>query len=194
MLQTFRVDLADRAVQVDEADRRSVTFWRSSYLPSHSMRHTLRGAAPKIRATLGRRHSTDSWRRVDSSTRPIRVLIVDDEPDTVMTLLALVRDHGHEAEGVDNGRDALDSIDRLDADVVVSDIVMRVPNGWDIARAVRMRGRERPLLIAISGKYTNSSNPMFAQMVGFDFFLPKPCEPRALMALIEQARFDAARA
>jgi len=105
-----------------------------------------------------------------------------------MTLLALVRDHGHEAEGVDNGRDALDSIDRLDTDVVVSDIVMRVPNGWDIARAVRMRGRERPLLIAISGKYTNSSDPMFAQMVGFDFFLPKPCEPRALMALIEQAR------
>lgn len=106
-----------------------------------------------------------------------------------MTLLALVRDQGHEASGAGNGHDALESIERLDPDVIVSDIVMRVPNGWDLARQVRTsKGRERPLLIAISGKYTNSSNSIFAQLVGFDFFLPKPCDPQALMALIEKAR------
>jgi len=132
--------------------------------------------------------SAQSSPRIASATRATRILIVDDEPDTVATLLALVRDQGHEAAGFASGRAALACIDMLDPDVVICDIVMRVPNGWDIAREVRRRGPPRPLLIAISGRYTKSSSRFFAQVLGFDFFLPKPCDPQLLMGLIGQAR------
>ena len=126
--------------------------------------------------------------RVARATRATRILIVDDEPDTVATLLALVRDQGHEAAGFGSGKAALACMDMLDPDVVICDIVMRVPNGWDIAREVRRREPPRPLLIAISGRYTKSSSRFFAHVLGFDCFLPKPCDPELLLGLIGQAR------
>jgi DNA-binding response OmpR family regulator len=120
----------------------------------------------------------------------LRVVVVDDDPDTVMTLLALLRDEGYEAEGYGGGRVALEAIAKSDPDVIVSDIGMPPPNGWDVARQVRaMKGaRPRPLMIAITGQYTKSADRVLAQIAGFDYFLTKPCDPQVLMALIEKAR------
>ena len=120
----------------------------------------------------------------------LRVLVVDDEPDTVLTLLALLRDQGHDAEGYGSGAAALEAIEKSDPDVIVSDIGMPPPNGWDVARQVRqLKGAgPRPLMIAITGQYTKSADRMLAQIAGFDYFLTKPCDPQVLMALIEKAR------
>ena len=117
------------------------------------------------------------------------VVVIDDEPDVVVTLLALLRDAGHDAEGFMSGRAGLEGIGRLDPDVVICDIAMPLPNGWDIAREVRSRkGDNAPLMIAISGKYTNAADRILAQMTGFNHYLPKPCDPNALMALVQEAR------
>jgi CheY-like chemotaxis protein len=120
----------------------------------------------------------------------LRVVVVDDDPDTVITMLALLREEGYEAEGYGSGRAALEAIAKSDPDVIVSDIGMPAPNGWDVARQVRaMKGAgPRPLMIAISGQYTKSADRVLAQIAGFDFFLTKPCDPQVLMALIERAR------
>jgi CheY-like chemotaxis protein len=125
----------------------------------------------------------------DIRQRPLRVLVVDDQPDTVITLLELLRQQGYVVEGFASGREALKGVQRFEPDVVISDIAMPVPNGWDIAREVRYRkGQDRPLLIAISGVYTNNSDQKLAHISGFDFCLTKPCDPQVLMALVERAR------
>jgi|SRR3954470_23125828 CheY-like chemotaxis protein len=119
---------------------------------------------------------------------PIRVVVIDDEPDVVVTLLALLRDHGYEADGFGSGKAALEAIARLDPDVIISDLAMPAPNGWEIARQVRKRqGAKQPVMIAVSGCYTKSADRLLAQMNGFNDFLAKPCDPQALMALVEKA-------
>lgn len=42
--------------------------------------------------------------------RSLRILIADDERDTVLTLTMLLREEGHEARGVYNGRQVLDAV------------------------------------------------------------------------------------
>ena len=117
------------------------------------------------------------------------MVVIDDEPDIVVTILALLRDEGYDAEGFGSGRAGLDGIGRLDPDVIISDIAMPAPNGWDIAREVRSRQGERsPLLIAISGQYTSAADRILAQLNGFNYYLAKPCDPQVLMALVEKAR------
>jgi len=117
------------------------------------------------------------------------VVVIDDEPDVVVTLLALLRDAGYDAEGFMSGRAGLEGIGKLDPDVVICDIAMPLPNGWDIAREVRSRkGDNAPLMIAISGKYTHAADRILAQMTGFNHYLAKPCDPQALMALVGEAR------
>jgi DNA-binding response OmpR family regulator len=123
-----------------------------------------------------------------ASRRPVRVVVIDDMPDTVMTLLALLRNEGYEAEGFGSGREAMKKLEDVDPDVVICDIAMPSMNGWDLAREVRRSmGDSRPMLIAISGQYTKGSDRVLAEMAGFNYYLVKPCDPRVLMNLLKLA-------
>lgn len=127
----------------------------------------------------------------DPVRRPgrLRVLVVDDEPDTVITLLEILRDEGFEAEGFSHPMEALKGLRDFDPDVVISDIAMPVMSGWDFARKVRQKmGDIRPMLVAISGVYRKSADKMLATMAGYEFFLSKPCEPSAVVSIVEKAR------
>jgi DNA-binding response OmpR family regulator len=122
------------------------------------------------------------------SPRSLRVLIVDDERDTVHTLSAILRDEGHDTKGVYAGKDVLAAIREFDPDVAVVDISMPGMTGWDVAREVRAEfPGERPMLIAISGHYTQGADRILTQMSGFKYFLAKPCDPNVLTTLLGTA-------
>jgi CheY-like chemotaxis protein len=119
----------------------------------------------------------------------LRVLVVDDEPDTVITLLELLRDEGYEAEGFSHPMEALKALREFDPDVVISDIAMPVMSGWDLARKVRQKmGDLRPMLVGISGVYQKSADKMLATMAGYEFFLSKPCDPNVVLGIVQKAR------
>ena len=100
-------------------------------------------------------------------------------------LSAILCDEGHQVEGVYRGSDVLPAMRHFDPDAVVLDIKMPGMNGYDLARAIRERyGALRPLLIAISGHYKRGADKVLAQLVGFDYFFPKPCDPDALVKLL----------
>ena len=119
-------------------------------------------------------------------------MVVDDHPDTVLTLLtllALLRGEGCEAKGFGSGREALRALQEFDPDVVISDVAMPSVNGWDLAREVRQAmGRLRPLLIAITGQSTKNTDKLLADIAGFNHYLTKPCDPKALLALLAPLR------
>jgi CheY-like chemotaxis protein len=119
----------------------------------------------------------------------LRVLVVDDEPDTVMTLLTLLRDEGYDARGSGSAVAAVKLLGEFDPDVIISDISMPVMNGWDLAREVRRSmGEKRPMLIAISGQYTKGGDRVLAEIVGYSDLIAKPADPKVLFALLEKAR------
>jgi len=113
-------------------------------------------------------------------------MVVDDDADTVLTLLELLREEGYHADGFGSGRAALDNFYRIDPDVIISDIAMPAPNGWDVAKEVRDRthNRPRPFMIAISGQYMKGADRLLTQIAGFNFFLTKPYDPQVLLSLI----------
>jgi DNA-binding response OmpR family regulator len=125
---------------------------------------------------------------------PLRVLIADDDRDTSLTLGALLRDEGHEVHTILRGDEVLDVERLLRPDVLVIDINMPGMSGYAIAREVReRRGVAAPLLIAISGVWTRTSERLLSHAVGFDHHLVKPCDPRQLIGLLEAfAQGDAA--
>src|SRR5881394_1965981 len=89
--------------------------------------------------------------------RALRVLVADDERDTVITLTALLREEGYEVRQAFNGRDAVAAILEFDPDVAILDIAMPGMTGWDVARTVRRNNGDKPLLIAMSGQYTKGA-------------------------------------
>src|SRR3954463_760071 len=130
----------------------------------------------------------------DGRRRPLRVLIADDERDSAMTLAAILRDEGHEVQTVLRGDDALDLCRLFRPDVVITDINMPGESGYAVARELRDRhGQLAPLLIAISGKWTKTSDRQGGKAVGFDHSLLKPCTPAELLPLMEPLRIGSAQ-
>jgi len=117
--------------------------------------------------------------------RPLRVLVADDERDTVLSLLMLLRTEGFEAKGVYRGVQLLDSLRAFDPDVVLVDIGMPDLSGFDVARAVRDAcGTVRPKLIAISGRFKGGSDRILSQLAGFNHHLGKPYDAQTLLGLL----------
>jgi CheY-like chemotaxis protein len=119
--------------------------------------------------------------------RSLRVLIADDDPDTVLTLEMVLRDEGHEIRGVYRGTDVLGTVRQFVPDAIFVDINMPDLNGYDVARAVRSKNGN-VLLVAISGVYKAEPDRLLAGMAGFDHFLSKPYQTTDVLRLLEPLR------
>lgn len=117
--------------------------------------------------------------------RALRILVADDERDSVFTLMMLLRDEGHEVRGVHSGRHALAVAPEFEPDAVLLDIALPDLSGWEVARQIRNRtGDKGPMLIGISGEYRQGSDRILSEIIGFHHYLVKPYEPNALLALL----------
>jgi DNA-binding response OmpR family regulator len=117
--------------------------------------------------------------------RALRIVVADDEADSVAMLKVILNDEGHDVIGLQKGGDVLRTVEEFDPDAVVLDIAMPDKSGYELAKEIRSRyGDVRPLLIAISGRYKQVSDKMLGQIVGFDHYLLKPYEPKELLALL----------
>lgn len=118
------------------------------------------------------------------AVRSLRILVVDDDRDTVVTLMMLLREEGHEVRGVHAARHVVGAILDFDPDAVILDINMPDLSGWEVARRIRERRARQPLLIGISGEYKKGSDKVLAHISGFDHYLVKPYDPKAILAAL----------
>jgi DNA-binding response OmpR family regulator len=117
--------------------------------------------------------------------RRLKILVADDNRDTVATLTTLLQAEGHDVRGVHRSADVLGAEREFRPEVVILDLQMPEISGYDLARWMRSRYRERaPLLIALSGAYTRPVDASLSRAAGFDHYLTKPYTIGALLALL----------
>jgi two-component system, OmpR family, response regulator len=119
----------------------------------------------------------------------LRVLIVEDNPDTAASLALLLRQVGHEVRLAATGPDGLAAAHADAPDVVLLELGLPGLSGFEVARELN-RGRRSnlPLLITLTG-HGRREDRQRAREAGIDIFLLKPVNPRGLCALI--GRFGA---
>jgi CheY-like chemotaxis protein len=125
------------------------------------------------------------WSEQPPTPRPLRVLVVDNDADTVFSLLAVLRTEGYVAMGAGSGAAALQILEGFDPDAVILDIAMPQMNGWEAAREIRKRQSQgRPMLIAVTGAYVKKPDELMSRAAGFDHFLVKPADPDFLLNIL----------
>jgi CheY-like chemotaxis protein len=118
--------------------------------------------------------------------RVLRVLVADDVPDTVVSLLTLLRDEGHEVRGVYRGADVIEAVCDFSPDVVLLDIGMPGMDGYEVARTLRERyGSARPTLFAVTAR-SKDTDRLMSRLAGFDRHISKPYDPCELMATLAE--------
>jgi CheY-like chemotaxis protein len=122
------------------------------------------------------------------TNRALRVLVADDDADTVQTLTALLELEGHIVRAVHSGAEVLPAVPIFRPDAIILDISIPGLSGYAVAQAVRhsFTDLRRPLMIAISGMWKQAGDRLVAQQVGFDHYLVKPCDPREVVRLLRK--------
>ena len=112
----------------------------------------------------------------------VRVLIADDDRDTMLTLGVLLRSEGHDVRLAQSGKEAVATALEVRPDVALLDLHMPGYSGLLVAQELqRHYGDNCPLLVAVTGRTEDRQS---AEVSGFHHFVPKPYDPGALLALL----------
>jgi len=115
----------------------------------------------------------------------IRILIVDDRDENLYLLRTLLRGHGYDVEEACHGAEALARARQTQPDLVISDILMPVMDGFALCREWKKDERLKAIpFIFYTATYTHDSDRDFALGLGAERFIVKPEEPDALLANI----------
>jgi CheY-like chemotaxis protein len=119
------------------------------------------------------------------SLKGLRVLAVDDDPDTLDVVAELLTLRGAFVVPAPSAAAALEALRRFEPDVLVSDIGMPERDGYDLIRDIRGLGRSSEELPAVAvTAFTSPEDRRRALAAGFQVHLAKPVDPGELTAVV----------
>jgi DNA-binding response OmpR family regulator len=116
----------------------------------------------------------------------MKILIVDDEPNILMSLDFLMRKEGYDVLVARNGTEALESLENHLPDVVLLDIMMPDVDGYEICKHIRSKKElENCKVIFLSAK-SKEADIQKGYEVGANFYMTKPFSNKNLMMKIKE--------
>jgi DNA-binding response OmpR family regulator len=116
-----------------------------------------------------------------TATRPLRILVVDDDPAMVGAITALVGTEGHQVITAYDGLTAVKRFREEAPDIVLLDLAMPGPDGFTVAGRIRAEG-DAPIVV-VSGESSEEAK-VRALGIGADDYLVKPFGRAELLARI----------
>jgi len=120
-----------------------------------------------------------------STSRPLRVLIVEDNPDGREMLRLLLELSGYQVLVAVDGLQGVEKAEREQPDVAVVDIGLPRLDGYQVAQRIRARLGSNIFLITQTS-YGRPEDRRRALAAGFDVHLTKPVEPAELCRWLEK--------
>jgi len=122
---------------------------------------------------------------MNAPQKPLRVLVVDDEPAIRRLLHASPSAEGHQIEEAADGQSALSLLGRNAIDVLVLDLGMPGMDGFEVIRQLREQGSSLPIIVLSSR--ADEAGKVRALDMGADDFVTKPFGMDELLARIRAA-------
>ena len=129
-----------------------------------------------------------------ASRRRLRILVADDNRDTVATLATLLQAEGHEVRGVHRSADVLGAEREFRPDVVILDLQLAAGSGTEVIRAVRADPALAPTCLLVTSNHVSAPMKAGCLDLGADEFYDKVKEIDALarrIGAIADARLEA---
>lgn len=118
----------------------------------------------------------------------MRVLLVDDDVDSIISIGRVLRALGYDVCAALNGRDALLRAAEFQPDAALIDLSLPVMDGFQVAERIRaMQATRGALLIALTG-WGPETYSTRVTAAGFDLHLVKPVSMDALIGALQMAR------
>ena len=124
-----------------------------------------------------------NWMKLPPSA-PRRILIVDDSPEIVMSLSALLGMSGNTTFAARDGEEAISMAEQTRPEVILLDLGLPKLDGYEVCRRIRKQawGKEM-VIVALTGWGHDEARAMTRQS-GFDMHLVKPLDPETLFVVL----------
>jgi two-component system sensor histidine kinase/response regulator len=121
-------------------------------------------------------------------SRPLRVLVAEDNPVNQRLALSLLRKRGHRVTLAGDGREALAAMEQQSFDAVLMDVQMPEMDGFEAVAAIRARekasGGHVPIVAMTAHAMIGDRERCLAS--GFDGYVSKPIRPQELFDAVER--------
>jgi DNA-binding response OmpR family regulator len=114
----------------------------------------------------------------------IRLLLVDDDPNMQRMVTLFLNKNSIELDIADNGRSALNRLDKQKYDLVISDMQMPLMDGAELVKKMRLKKIKTPVILISA--YTASNMPKEIDQSNFADVLFKPFESSVLISKINK--------
>jgi two-component system sensor histidine kinase ChiS len=145
----------------------------AGWLAGAIRRTRLTGTEPDARAAL----------QVPTIVKPQPVLLVEDDPSTLMGLVELLTSQGYPVRSAQNGAEAVDLLSEgLRPAVILLDLTLPKVSGWEFLNYLRRDGelREIPVIVV------TALSQQEAHVIGADLVLQKPVNLSELLAAVKR--------
>jgi CheY-like chemotaxis protein len=124
----------------------------------------------------------------DTTVRPpMRILLVDDEPGTVLAMKLNLEQHHYDIACAEDGEEALRSIEQRMPDLIICDYRMPKMDGLELVARVRSTPETAAIpVILLTAKAFELDAREIRKQFGVEAVLPKPFSPRELLRLTER--------
>ena len=117
----------------------------------------------------------------------MKIFIVEDDPDSRLILKKNLENAGHEVIEAVHGEDALEKTGIFVPDLIISDILMPVMDGYKLCHTVKNDERLRRVpFIFYTATYTDPEDERLAMGLGASRFVLKPSDPEKFLAIIDE--------
>jgi CheY-like chemotaxis protein len=117
-----------------------------------------------------------------------RILVVDDNHDSALSLAMMLSIMGHETRTAHDGESAVTTAESFLPEVVLLDIGLPKLNGYEVAQRIRENSWGKSMfLIAVTG-WGQEEDRQRSSEVGLNVHMVKPVEPAALERLLSELR------
>jgi PAS domain S-box-containing protein len=124
--------------------------------------------------------------KVGSSIQDVRVLVVDDDPDSLEVLRYVLERAGAHVTTATNAEEAFSRIDAAAFDLIVSDIGMPETDGYALIRRVRSRDSTAQIPAIALTAYARPSDAQAATRAGYQQHLVKPVDELLLLNAVKR--------
>ncbi|MAX81263.1 MAG: response regulator [Crocinitomicaceae bacterium] len=113
--------------------------------------------------------------------REKKVLIVDDEPNIIMSLDFLIRKEGYELFMARNGAEAMEQVEKHLPDLIILDIMMPDIDGYEVCRQIKNNEKTAHIKIVFLSAKSKQSDVQKGLHLGADKYITKPFSTKFLM-------------
>ena len=124
------------------------------------------------------------------ASQRFRILVVDDNHDSALSLAMMLSIMGHDTRTAHDGESAVETAESFLPEVVLLDIGLPKLNGYEVAQRIREQAWGKSMfLIAVTG-WGQEEDRQRSSEVGLNVHMVKPVEPAALERLLAELRSE----